>query len=200
MLPERGRSLKNLKNSLGVPRTMRRTPTTYLVALALLVFFSASLLRIGGSRSIVPNWINRILHPQLDPFATPDPTKYIPQVDSADLRERLRALLRAPLPNYDDALVQNSSPGSCPVEQADRQAIADQLRQHTSYWKTISNAELALKRFEMVQYLEKVVASGVDVIGRAGGGRGIVMTGGNKVRRNLTALLDHIFLCPFTFS
>lgn len=181
-MSDRGMSLKTLKNSLGVPRTVRRTQ---VFALGLLLLFSLTLLHIGGPRSIVPNWLRRILNPLPDPFATPDPTTYIPQVDSADLRERLRALLRAPLPNYDDALVQNVSPGSCPTEQADRQAIADQLRQHTAYWKTISNAELAKKRFEIVNYLEKVVASGVDVIGKPGGGRGIVMTGGNKVRLSL---------------
>lgn len=102
MLPEPVMSMKNLRNSFGMPRS-RRSQTTYL-ALGLLLFFSITLLHIGGPRSFVPNWVQRILHPQHDPFATPDPITYIPQVDSADLRERLRALLRAPLPDYTNAL------------------------------------------------------------------------------------------------
>lgn len=75
----------------------------------------------------------------------------------------------------------NVEEGRCPKEQADRQAIKDQLRMHEKYWPTIKTGELARKRMGIVKYLEEVERSGQDVLGKPGGGRGIVMTGGNKV-------------------
>jgi hypothetical protein len=173
---------------------MRRTPFSNFVVAVTSVLICGFILLHWGIRPSMPVWIKIIIRYREDPPPTPENyTLYSPNVSSSDLQSRLRTLLQAPLPTYGEALEQNQAENACPKEAADRQAIAEQLNKHKNYWPTISNAELAKKRIEMVKYLEDVQTGGWDLVGRAYGGRGIVMTGGNKVGLNVHPLEGHSF-------
>jgi hypothetical protein len=103
---------------------------------------------------------------------------YTPNVPSP-LVSRLQAFLRAPLPTHHAALAQNEL--TCgTVERADRQVNPDQLRKQKLFWRGVGNFELATRRMDIVRYLEEVEKYD-HLLGTHGGGRGIVMTGGNKV-------------------
>lgn len=163
---------------------MRRTSTHYAL------FFIGSILacmylllhwpfREGGT----PVWLTVFFLDDGRPMTTTEYAEYVPRVGDLDLQSRLRKLLDAPLESYASALAANEALGACPREQADRQAIKDQLERHTKWWSTITVGELARKRLDIVRYLEDIAMSGGNLIGSPGGGRGIVMTGGNKVCR-----------------
>lgn len=103
---------------------------------------------------------------------------YTPIVPSP-LVSPLQAFLRAPLPTYDTALAQNEL--TCgTAERAARQVNPDQLRKQKIFWRGVGNFELATRRMDIIRYLEGV-GKYDHVLGTHGGGRGIVMTGGNKV-------------------
>lgn len=107
---------------------------------------------------------------------------YSPRVPSAELQARLKKFLSAPLLKYSDALAQNLQ--TCgTLERANRQVNPDQLRKQKIFWKGQGNVDLAKRRLQIVQYLEDMATLG-KLIPEPRGGRGIVMTAGNKVRNN----------------
>lgn len=103
---------------------------------------------------------------------------HTPIVPSKDLQTRLQTFLSAPLLPYATALAENQRTCGTP-ERADRQVNPDQLRQQKRFWKGVGNVELATRRLDIVKHLEKIAQHG-GLLGRHGGGRGIVMTAGNK--------------------
>jgi len=159
---------------------MRRTSTIFIGSIFACLYL---LLHWPFGQGRVPVWLTVFLFDDSRSIITSEYAEYVPHVGDSDLQSRLRNLLDAPLESYDSALAVNAAPGNCPREQADRQAIQDQLRRHSRWWSTVTAGELANKRLGIVRYLERIAMSGGDVIGRPGGGRGIVMTGGNKVCR-----------------
>lgn len=116
----------------------------------------------------------------LSPELSDQLAHYTPIVPSKILQTRLQTFLGAPLLRYSTAVTENQRTCGTP-ERADRQVNPDQLRQQKRFWKGVGNVELATRRLDIVKYLEKVAQHG-GLMGRSGGGRGIVMTAGNKVR------------------
>lgn len=168
-----------------VPRwAMRRTPTNYaLIFLGSLVACVYLWVHWPFGEGGTPVWLTVFLFDGGHLKAATEYAEYVPRVGNSELESRLRSLLDAPLESYASALSINEAPGACPRDQADRQAIKDQLQRHSKWWSNISTGELARRRLDIVRYLEDIAISRGNVIGRPGGGRGIVMTGGNKVCR-----------------
>lgn len=181
-------SIRNIAMPL-IPYSMRRTP---VLALVIGAFVTLTLLLTHSRATDRFTFLSVLLFDDGYPKISSEYASYIPTISRAhsnasltsserELQTRLRALLDAPLLDYPTALRRNEARDACPKAPADRQAIRDQLRMHSKYWATLRAGELARKRMGIVRYLEDIVAAGGDVIGRPGGGRGIVMTGGNKV-------------------
>ena len=103
---------------------------------------------------------------------------YTPNVHSS-LVSPLQSFLRGPLLTYELALPRNEL--TCGTkERADRQVNPDQLRKQKLFWRGVGNLEVAMRRIAIVKYLEEA-GGHTSLLGKPGGGRGIVMTGGNKV-------------------
>jgi hypothetical protein len=108
--------------------------------------------------------------------------RYEPNVPPP-LASRLQSFLRAPLLTYRAAFAQNKL--TCgTIERADRQVNPDQLRKQKLFWRGVGNLELAERRMAVVSYLE-IIGERNRLLGEPGGGRGIVMTGGNKVSASM---------------
>ncbi|KAF8318463.1 hypothetical protein DL93DRAFT_389925 [Clavulina sp. PMI_390] len=144
----------------------------------------------------------------LSPQLSHDLQHYIPRVSSSTLQTRLKAFLHAPLLPSTEAFAQDSL--ECgPPSRAKKQGNPDQLKRQTLFWKGRGNFELATRRMDIISYLEAIEArASVPLVGIPGGGRGIVMTGGNSdtADRLLVTLrilrLHHKCLLPvevFTF-
>ena len=89
----------------------------------------------------------------------------------------LHMFLQRPVSAYDH-------PGKfdrCAKERADELVNRDQYRGNVEAWKGIDEDEIRKRRAEIVWSLEKRIRDGETVVGPHGKGRGIVMTGGNKV-------------------
>lgn len=116
-----------------------------------------------------------------------------------NLRNRLAALIARPVRSYEEALKYNVQ--SCPKEVADMQVNRDQLKGNAEGWASIGIEEIIQRRNGIVKYLEAAEKNGTTLVagGRAQGGQGIVMTGGNKdtIRRILVTLriLRHEYHC-----
>ncbi|KAF8313764.1 hypothetical protein DL93DRAFT_1116928 [Clavulina sp. PMI_390] len=173
-------SIPSLPIPIGMMGVRRSPGSVILVSLTLFCGVVFLLLRSGIGTALGPAWLSFLVYDDGYPRHNAEYATYVPRVGDPELQWRLRRLLDAPLQDYKTALVANEAPGACPRDIADRQAIRDQLRGQGSWWKTVRSSELAKRRMAMVKYLENIALSGGDVIGRPGGGRGIVMTGGNK--------------------
>jgi hypothetical protein len=172
---------------------MRRASTNYtLIFIGSLLACVYLLVHWPFGEGHAPVWLTVFLFDDRHLKATTEYAEYVPRVGNSELESRLRNLLDAPLESYASALSINEAPGACPREQADRQAIKDQLQKHSKWWSTISTGELARKRLDIVRYLEDIAISHGNVIGRPGGGRGIVMTGGNKVHLGSPSLVSQL--------
>lgn len=106
-------------------------------------------------------------------------------IQSPALKERLVALLGAPMPTYSQFIKESAE--RCPKNVADRQVNPDQHAGLLEKWVSIENKVLISKRLGIVQYLERLDKEGKRPL--LGNGtnepersRGIVMTGGNQVR------------------
>lgn len=104
------------------------------------------------------------------------------EVSPEDLVHRLRALLSAPVLSYVDSV--KASEKTCPRKASDRQVNPDQLHDQIAKWSSMENDELVRRRIAIVKYLETLHKNGKPLLGSSatGKGRGIVMTGGNKVQ------------------
>lgn len=106
-------------------------------------------------------------------------------VQSPALKERLVALLGAPMPTYSQFMEESAK--RCPSDVADRQVNPDQHAGQLEKWLSMENEELVSRRLGIVRYLERLDKEGTvpllgDEKGKTEKGRGIVMTGGNQVR------------------
>lgn len=66
---------------------------------------------------------------------------------------------------------------------ADKLVNPDQYTNELDFWRSVDDTEIVRRRAGMVKWLERRLALGETVIGseNTGSGRGIVLTGGNKV-------------------
>ncbi|KAF8709259.1 putative Mannosyltransferase, partial [Rhizoctonia solani] len=130
-------------------------------------------------------------------------------VKNENLRKKLSELLSRPIRTHNEALELNSQ--TCPIKVADKQVNRDQLNGNSAFWEHITTDEISQRRNAIVRYLESADKNGNELVAssRALGGRGIVMTGGNKdtVKRILVSLriLRHEYKCKlgvevFSFS
>lgn len=85
------------------------------------------------------------------------------EISSPALKERLVALLGAPLPTYPQSVKESSK--SCPAEIADRQVNPDQHAGNLEKWLSMETDELASRRLAIVQYLEGLDKEKKDFVG-----------------------------------
>src|SRR5712691_7745873 len=113
---------------------MRRTSTNYaLIFIGSLFACAYLLLHWPFGEGGPPVWLTVFLFDDGRFMTTSEYAGYVPRVGDPDLQSRLRNLLDAPLESYTSALTINEAPGACPREQANRQAIKDQLRRHSKW-------------------------------------------------------------------
>ncbi|KAF8588833.1 glycosyltransferase family 71 protein [Ramaria rubella] len=124
-------------------------------------------------------------HPQgdgLDDHLNGDTSKPTDiKISSRILRDRLQALLNAPVLSHSEAVIKNEE--ACPRAVADKQVNQDQLQGNRDKWLKVDEAEVRIRRQAIVQYLEKLEEEGKIIFGtdkKSGEGRGVVMTAGNK--------------------
>lgn len=111
------------------------------------------------------------------------PADFPHSFDSALLASRLAAFLARPILSHAAALAANIA--ACPLAIHDRQVNPDQLRGERDNWKNISEADVEARRRSLVKALERASTEGDQLVGdpkAEGGGRGIVVAGGNRVR------------------
>lgn len=117
-------------------------------------------------------------------------------ITSPVLKERLIALLGAPMPTYPQSIKESAK--TCPSDIADRQVNPDQHAGNLEKWLSIDSDDLTLRRLGIVEYMEVLDKEGkVPLLGekgKAGKGRGIVMTGGNQVCINALACTNAMCL------
>lgn len=108
---------------------------------------------------------------------------------SPQLASRLAAFLGRPVLSHAAAL--KADVKACPLAVHDLQVNPDQLRGERDSWKAVDEAEIRSRRAGLVKALESAEQQGEKIVGdpkAKSGGRGIVIAGGNRVRRALFAL------------
>ncbi|KAF8515331.1 mannosyltransferase putative-domain-containing protein [Hysterangium stoloniferum] len=118
-----------------------------------------------------------------DQHETPTSNKTPKPVGSPSLllQSRLQTFLDAPILNYIDAASKNEE--TCPRSVADKQVNQDQLHGNLQYWRDISQSDIQGHREAIVDHLRTLEKDGTEILGlrdKPYGGRGIVMTAGNK--------------------
>lgn len=109
----------------------------------------------------------------------------LPNLKSPSLRMRMQMFLARPLLSHSAALAHNVL--TCPLEIHDRQVNPDQLRGELENWGKMDVAELRRRRSSLVSGLEELESRGTELVGGgldgpvAGGRKGIVIAGGNRV-------------------
>jgi hypothetical protein len=133
--------------------------------------------------------------PKTDLTISPEYNHYFPsgQLPSAfndpiysTLGERLVNFLNRPI--YDHAESRGLMEEHCPLELADNLVNPDQYKGSIDFWRDQVGKEVIMeKRASLVNWLAGRIESGEKVVwdgNSEGKGRGIVMTGGNKVSHN----------------
>lgn len=104
------------------------------------------------------------------------------RVEYEDLAERLVTFLARPIHSYEDA--KEEMERGCPREVADHLVDQSQLRNERTFWtEEVDKDEVIRRRAGIIQNLADLVGNGTEILGKKGGGRGMVFTGGNKVCR-----------------
>ncbi|KAG9033730.1 hypothetical protein FRB95_014417 [Tulasnella sp. JGI-2019a] len=110
------------------------------------------------------------------------------------LASRLSEFLHRPIRAYNESIEFNQQ--HCPLYISDKLVNPDQLRGDGEFWREhVGVTEIAEKRAVIVKHLEERVAQGLEVVGskNMGGGRGIVVAGGNQdTTLRLITLLRHL--------
>jgi len=113
------------------------------------------------------------------------PTLHLPSVFDTPvyrpLAKRLHAFLARP--GFDVAAFRSSSEAGCPRRLSDQLVNPDQYEGEIEFWDGVDPEEIAKRRADIVNWLADRIAKGEEVVadGKAGEGRGIVLTGGNQV-------------------
>lgn len=117
------------------------------------------------------------------------------EVSSSVLRDRLQALLDAPVLSHSAAAPQNEK--ACPRVVADKQVNPDQLKGNRERWIAVNETDIQTRRRAIVQHLERLEKDGIVTMGvgkkGTGEGRGVVMTAGNKVTLDIRASMLRVF-------
>lgn len=115
-----------------------------------------------------------------------DLSYYTPAIHEENLREKLESLLTSPLPAYQDAYDENVK--ACPREVTLPLVNPDRIARRGWFWERVRLRELADRRVRIVKYLEHQERQVGRLRAMPGGGRGIVLTGGNEVSTSASTL------------
>ena len=135
---------------------------------------------------------SRITLPDLpeDPYAEHFPNLRLPDslLEYPLLAQKLYDFLVRPISNYTSEYVLEQHL-LCPPRLSDNLVNPDQYKGERDSWLEISAREIAYRRAVVVNWLENRLLRGEPIVGTesTGLGRGIVLAGGNKVRRSLSS-------------
>ena len=200
-----------------IPPYLRRhltSPPFIAVFLTFLVLFYVAFLHVSRSpadvlRSPYPSNISPPpLKPETAPPLTPEtsrialpnlpedlyseyfPTLQLPEsiLEYPLLAQKLYDFLTRPILDHSSEYEQDSYQ-SCPPRLSDNLVNPDQYNGDRWFWLEVNIGEIAYRRAVVVNWFENRLLRGEPVIGtgRTGQGRGIVLAGGNQVRRSLTS-------------
>lgn len=160
-------------------------PTGRVIRLFALCAFTTTVVLVACtfsefvSFSRAPAFLDMLLFKEdLFPFHA-DLTHYTPAIYEEDLRVKLQSLLTAPLQTYQDAYEENAE--ACPREVTVPLVNPNRINRRGWFWERVRLRELADRRIRIVKYLEDLESRAGRLRAIPGGGRGIVLTGGNEV-------------------
>ncbi|KAL7419528.1 hypothetical protein Q5752_005439 [Cryptotrichosporon argae] len=215
--PRPARSRLPLGVSLPLPPVARRVLGHPVVLVALVLTASSFLLSASGSIGLLPSsWTapsssssSSSLSIDLDTTtllpSPPLPDSYVRWFPSlslppslllpahAPLASRLAALLARPVHAHDTGTALNHA--SCPSPETDQLVNPDQYDGEHAFWERLGEHDVRGRRSQVVGWLADRAASGYRVLGAEdmGGGRGVVLTGGNQdTTLRMLTLLRHL--------
>lgn len=135
-----------------------------------------------------PAWLASFTFPLQPPPDNPNQnfSNYYPSDSlSPNLQDRIQSLLHAPVLSSVEAMPANEL--SCPVGVVNHHMSLGALWRHFWVWGGVGKHEIVRRRMDIVKHLEGVALN--DLVSPPKfKGRGIVMTGGNKVRPSMLSL------------